>query len=224
VYTPSYSPVAKKLAFESGSQIFVADMVAESVDVGSIRQLTADGANFFPSWSPNGQWIAHDEILCDDGGEEADTTCGVFVLRANGGAQRFISRGRFPNWSPDGGSLIFVRQGEVWTASSSEPRTIRQITSLQDYFGKTVHVFLPSYSPDGALILVEIRTHPGVALWIVPAAGGTPTRLVEGKWPSWSRSGRLIAFLKLGDLNPDNNGTLWLYDRQTRQSWQFTTR
>ncbi len=224
VYTPSYSRAARALAFESSTQIFTADVRDGVVDTASIRQLTDDGGFYVPAWSPDGTWIAYDRRYCDLDGTDADTTCGVFVMRPNGSGQRLVARGVYPSWSPSGTELIFVTQGEVYAIDFPSVTGLRQVSSLQTIFPRPVGVLSPSYSPDGGSILVEVRTRPGAELWLMSLDVGTARPLIGGRWPAWSPSGDLVAFIRYGDADPEKDGTVWLLDMNSRQAKQFTSR
>lgn len=79
--------------------------------------------------------------------------------------------------------------------------------NLRDVAGKALEGSFFSgnltWSPDGSKLLFAGRTerHPGRALFVVPAAGGTPkllpTPYMAGRpsQPTWSRSAGLIAFV-----------------------------
>jgi len=224
VYTPSYSAVAASLAFESGMQISVADVVGGVVDTLTIRQVTTNGNNFLPSWSPDGAWIAHDRRLCDLGSGDADTTCGIFVTRPDASETRFVIQGYYPAWSPGGTSLAFALRGEVYSVDFPSLANLTLLTSIQSAFHPAPSVGALSYSPDGSEILVEIRTTPESTIWTIPSGGGSPTRIVVGEWPSWSPSGGLVAFIAKGDADSEKNGTVWILDRLSRQARQFTRR
>ncbi len=73
-------------------------------------------------------------------------------------------------WTPDANSIVYVRGG--------------------DFEGPD------SKNPNPASVTTEVEQ----ALWIVPVAGGTPRKLVEGHSPAVNPRGDSIAFLKKGEI------------------------
>ena len=67
----------------------------------------------------------------------------------------------------------------------------------------------PDWSPDGSHISFQ-SSHLGHGLWIIPAAGGTPTRITSDMdWhPSWSPDGAQLAFESVVSGNWD----IWVTD------------
>ncbi len=91
---PSWSPKGDKLAFArsaGGFQIFVAN-----ADGSNETQLTFEGNNERPRWSPDGRFIV---FSSKRGGQEA-----IYVMRADGSGQTKVSRNKglsqHPVWAP----------------------------------------------------------------------------------------------------------------------------
>jgi hypothetical protein len=71
---------------------------------GTPRQLTTDGHENTPAWSPDGTKIAFTRIAA--GGPH------IFVMNANGaGTATDLGPGIKPNWSPDGKKIVFAAPG-----------------------------------------------------------------------------------------------------------------
>jgi Tol biopolymer transport system component/DNA-binding SARP family transcriptional activator len=115
--------------------------------------------------------------------------------------------------SPDGTALLFDsnRHGQanlyrVDLDGASEP--IPLVTGPGERF-------FPQWSPDSRE--VAYYGDPGPGLWIVPAGGGTPTRLSDTAEhaidPRWSPDGLRIAYTREGGRQPD----VWLRSRETPQ-------
>ena len=89
----------------------------------------------------------------------------------------FISHSQEPaRWirhsaiSPDGQTVAFAYQGDIFTVQSTGGEA-RQITSAQQYESD------PMWSPDGKYIVFSSYREGGKDVWAVPAKGGTPNRL-----------------------------------------------
>jgi hypothetical protein len=150
---PSWSPDGTQFAFARGGGVWIAN-----VDGSGTRRL-ADGEQ--PSWAPNGKEIAFVHAG------------GLFVLTINGGVRSlglgehpdFAGDGRIaydrdgtiyagltplvpgidPAWSPDGLSLAFVRDGELFSAASNGTGEQQLTTDRTD-------VTEPTWSPAGTRI------------------------------------------------------------------------
>jgi Tol biopolymer transport system component len=110
----------------------------------------------------------------------------------------FTAPGRIeaPNWSRDGKSLTFTRDGKLWTipVEGGEPKAI----DMGDVSGCTGSHGL---SPDGKWLAATCMKgpRPGPRIYIVPLSGGAPRVLTENpnSWfHSWSPDGKTIAFTR----------------------------
>jgi Tol biopolymer transport system component len=158
-----------------------------------------------PAFSPNGEEIAY---AADVGGVRK-----IFVRRAGGGGETALTSGPFddiqPAWSPDGGSLAFVRArepgrklepgdvfgahwgGDVWTLDRHSSAAAKRIEDAYN----------PSFSPDGTSIAVDAPWAGQRRLWLVDANGRNRKQLTSDSSeaiahvrPRWSPDGRHIAF------------------------------
>lgn len=98
---PSLSPDGKRLVYNCGSQICVAD-----VDGSHVRSLTNDTTlKFFdPKWSPDGKAIAYYV-------EKGDQKDQIWTMNADGKNERLLTNNvghnYYPTWSADGTRLMF---------------------------------------------------------------------------------------------------------------------
>jgi len=103
-----------------------------------------------------------------------------------------------PNWTRDGKSLIFTRDGRLWTipVEGGEARAI----DIGDLSGCTGSHGL---SPDGKWLAMTCMKgpQPGAHIYIVPSSGGAPRKVTENP-NSWfhgcSPDGKTIAFTRPG--------------------------
>ena len=95
--------------------------------------------------------------------------------------------------SPDGGRVCFPvrRQGRTTLhCTTAEGTGVRPVAESLDVRGA------PSWSPDGRWIAIGAVDGPGVRVFLVPANGGTPARLVDSASsnPVWSPDGKFILY------------------------------
>ncbi|MDI6851371.1 MAG: hypothetical protein QMD82_05485 [bacterium] len=134
-YYIDYSPEAKLFAFQEDDQIYLIDWD------GNKKKITDDGVFFAPLFSPNGRFIAYNEI-----------SKGIFIYDIGSGESIFVSKGNNPSWSPDGNLLIFnisqdngydIISSEIYVYSVAE-KFVKKLTSSKD-----VSELKPFFSPDG---------------------------------------------------------------------------
>jgi Tol biopolymer transport system component len=100
-------------------------------------------------------------------------------------------------YSPDGRKIAFVstRSGspEIW-AANPDGSGLTRLTFLQQVSGLNP----PAWSPDGRWLLFSGRNQAYLNLLVIPAGGGTPTRLTTSSFDenmaTWSRDGRWIYY------------------------------
>jgi len=101
-----------------------------------------------------------------------------------------------PNWSRDGKTLIFNRDGRIWTIPA-EGGTATMLNTGNATGCTGSH----GLSPDGKWLAISCSTpgKPETRVYIVPASGGEPRLLTENPssyFHSWSPDGKTIAFTR----------------------------
>ncbi|PYV80910.1 MAG: hypothetical protein DMG93_17295 [Acidobacteria bacterium] len=165
-------------------------------------RLTSDCEDTSPTWSPDGRRVAFYRYF-ENGNEMA-----IRVVPAFGGSEHRLYKGPFSpwarglDWSPDGNMLAFSGGETNWKGTwisllSLIDSTTRKLTSPS---GEEID-YSPAFSPDGSTVAFVRGTFAGAVedLYVVPAAGGVPTRVTFDKtWikgsPTWTPDGRDIVF------------------------------
>jgi serine/threonine-protein kinase len=172
---PALSPDGRLLAYV-GSHERGTDLFVRLVSGGEPVRVTQDPAlEAHPAFSPDGARIAY--VRRDSAGGAAS----IWVVPSLGGqAAEVATEGDMPTWAPHGGEIAFVRRrpGDKDVLMRSRvDGTSRQTVFVDE--APYLHIRRPTWSPDGELIAVE-RTTGGASgeLWLVPAQGGRPRRLL----------------------------------------------
>jgi Tol biopolymer transport system component len=197
-----------RIAFDLslGSQVQVFAMRAGG---GGRVQLTHDGINADPSWSPDGKRLAFDGI-------RADGVLHLYVMRANGSDQKEIALdgkcAASPTWSPGGKTILFdhypdtdcVGDPDLWVmnADGSNPRALTKTGNFRELNAE--------YSPDGKLIAFSAHTSVAgsFAVWTIHSDGTHPHRVtpptLDATYPDWSPDGRQLVIASNAD-KPDSD-------------------
>jgi dipeptidyl aminopeptidase/acylaminoacyl peptidase len=184
VWSPDGSTVVfrEALAQQGGTDLIFTDLASTPITVPS-------GIIAHTTWSPDGQWVAYDEI--PPGG---DGRSQIALIRADGTGRRplFATPNGYdtsPAWSPDGSSLAFVRRsaapppagavaavGEVW-AATRDGRIGRRLFGDAPLGTEDL-----SLSPGGEMLAATRYTVVGAAergVWVVDADGSRARELVK---------------------------------------------
>ena len=194
-YSPELSPDGKRLAVAKGD-ISRADIWIKQLDRGPSLNLTLEGRNYFPTWTPDGRSVTFSSNVA--------AHLGLWTKRADGSVQavpqfhekRILWSSR---WSPDGKWLIFVT--DAGEAGAGDILGIRPgmdtvaVPLVATKFRETE----PAISPNGRWLAYasnesgqdEIYVVPfpntNAAKWAVSTRGGTV--------PRWSHSGKELFYL-----------------------------
>jgi WD40 repeat protein len=146
-------------------------------------RLTKDAAaDADPKFSPDGKRILWTSMR--SGSPE------VWSMARDGSDAEKIAAGSQASWSPDGASIVLIRDNQAWTralASGAEKRVTPE---------KWERCGVPAWSPDGKTVAVASRHEEEIGVYLVALDGSKePVRLKTPDaccTPSWTRNGKSL--------------------------------
>jgi len=199
---PQISPDGIRVAYTVGSSDRESDERRSSIFVAPVdgskpgEQFTHGEHDASPRWSPDGRYLA----FVSKRGDDAQ----IFLAPLDGGEARQLTKEKFgagqPAWSPNGMRIAYcARTGdykamkERTPAEKAAPRVIRKAW----------------YKLDGTGYFDERRIH----VFTLDVESAETHQVTDGDWndaqPSWSPTGKLIAFTSYRERN---RGKAWRTD------------
>jgi Tol biopolymer transport system component len=146
--------------------------------------------------------------VIEGGGREAWTNKSLHVVSPANGGDVVISSpdvaASSPAWSPDGRSIAYVAMPDIGNVFGGDPARaglMQRRIVIAPLSGTSPSYLLadsaayrdeaPRWSADGgAVLFARLDGADAVSLWVAPAGGGEPARVVEtvssfGEGPSW---------------------------------------
>jgi Tol biopolymer transport system component len=180
-FSPVWSPDGTEIAFQGATPGTKNGLFVVPANGGDPR-LIADfpGAEGSPAWSPDGLHIA----FHSQGPQGSDPNAIWTVSRervgdAWGDPVRLTDfRCIFPDWAPDGESLVCDAGSELVIVSKTGEAVTR--------FDPQMPSRKPRFSPDGSEVYFLVQRGPAPGVWSFPVTGGEATQLVAFDDPSLS--------------------------------------
>ena len=233
---PSWSTDGNRFVFVRTGDAF-SDLYSYDMSTDKMAQLTdnqpagQEGTQAYvdnavwaldPSWSP----VADTVVYVSDLQTAKDF---LWIMRGLGNSPRQVGASTVngdnvenPSFSPDGTQIVFTQR--TMTKDNTQRTTglwIVDLTSgkLTSLVTSDAGAYDGTWSPDGKWVAFIQRDGTTNDLWVVPATGGQPTRLTQGKSlasPVWSPDSSQIAFFEVDgqsfkvsyvDLSVDPAGT-----------------
>ena len=246
-FLPSWRPDGRALGFTTFSwrrlrmpvdfDLGVLDLDADGAPTGTVRTLLSEEhEDYGAAWSPDGRWLAFHGHL-----EQSDD---IWLVPVDA-SERPTRLTRFgpgadtgePDWSPDGRTLAFSSHGPPGEENPGSVYTIAvdPATGLAvaDPFrvpldGFEGYAMGARFSPDGERLAFYGRSFEDgrVAVYTVPAAGGTPTAVLSFangepySAPEWSADGASLFYSRNNRFGPFQ---VWQVDISSGATEQVTT-
>jgi dipeptidyl aminopeptidase/acylaminoacyl peptidase len=196
------SPDGSEVAF-AWNRSGTFEIYSAPVERERIYQLTdAEERSVWPRWSPDAKQLA---FLRDRGGDERFD---IWLVDRDGERERNLTNEpdvmhRDIAWSPDGSRIAYVANApgveKAFAVHVVDVATGKKRALTDGEFDDE----LPRWSPDGRRLLFSSRretVRTNSDLFVIPADGGTPTKLAtrnadgESREGDWSKDGSRIAF------------------------------
>jgi Tol biopolymer transport system component len=151
------------IAYPDAYQVF-----KENLYTREIIQLTSEGQNGEPSWSPDGKHIVFSS--------NRDGETGIYTMKADGSAQQPLTQclgsASMPAWSPDGSKVIFVGECEEIDDDAVYVVDVEshELTRLTHDSGNYLH---PSWSSKGDRIAFVFEDKNYIAYIFIMNADGS---------------------------------------------------
>ncbi|MEX2117622.1 MAG: protein kinase [Bacteroidota bacterium] len=187
-FTASLSPDGQKVA--TAIQAANDDVWIYHITRKTLTRFTFGGGNSnFPIWSPDGRYIAY--------AAERGTVVDIFKKPWDGsGAEERLTTGLtvsdLTSFSPDGKTIAFVQNGDIWMLPLDGDRTPRPFLNTR------ANESTPKFSPDGRWLAYSSNESGNDEIYVVPyprREGKFQISSGGGALPIWTRDGKELCFV-----------------------------
>jgi len=203
---PDWNPVEPKLVFVMNAQIYTIKLNGDS-----LTQLTFEGRDFFPDWSPDGGKIAYSASTPAE-------SAGIWIIDSWGHSKRHLGLGYMPDWAPDASHLVFSgSKAEIWIADTNGANA-KQLSFLG---GDSRY---PQWSSDASKIVFSSMKESPPQIFVMEADGSNLKQLTTkgATFPAWSPEGNKIVYVRDSNKYSSKHGQLWMMDADGSNKRQLT--
>jgi formylglycine-generating enzyme required for sulfatase activity/WD40 repeat protein len=162
---------------DRGGKLKIWTMRANGKDA---KQLTrGDDADADPKFAPDGKRILYTTLR---GGFPE-----VWLMNRDGSSPKFVTKGCQGSWSPDGKSILFIRDNQAYVRDLGSGKEGRVTPEKWERCG------VPAFSPDGKHFAVASRHLENIGIFILSLDGKEQRQLKAEEpccTPHWSRNGK----------------------------------
>jgi Tol biopolymer transport system component len=189
-----WSPDGTQIVFNSGrgpevtnANLHLWVMNADGSDLHRITTIWGE----YPAWSPDGHLIAFqsNRCACNSVGGEAEYD--IYTVHPDGSGLRRLTSlpggEGVSGWSPDGQTIAFSRNPEMWPGIWTMTRTGGHVRHLRPPDPPGVHIRgVEGWAPGDSFIVYGIegedpQTAPGASYWVSPDGRSTTRLELEGQ-------------------------------------------
>lgn len=204
-----WSNDGSKLVYQVGGTIYSADFDGIRIDSSSIRQLTIEGLNRLPEWSPDGNYIFYSQVDCS----ENSISCGLWLLNLESNTFELVSNGAVRGtWSGTSEEIVFLKTygsggqtlGDKFYSYNVSTKETEVIYELE---GESNHI---SLSP---LENIMAFTHnirgetPNIWKLNLDTEELTQITFDGAQMPDWSPDGKKIVYVRDGIWTMNSDGS-----------------
>jgi dipeptidyl aminopeptidase/acylaminoacyl peptidase len=190
----------------------------DGIDISTIR-ISDDGSTvvFLRGTSPNREgWVANASANPDG----ADRS--IWAVRTSGGPAWRVSEGSAAELAPDGSSVLFVKENEIYRALVTPRRPLKEIDrGEKPYIKSWGQQSAPRWSPDGRKIAFVTTRQDHSFVAVLDVKSRTITYMDPSvdfdSTPMWTEDGKHIVFLRrpglaFGQQNQQGGGGIGIPD------------
>lgn len=196
---PSWSPDGKKVVFETdglaGNQLMELELANGQLRT-VLKSEAVGGELMFAKYSPDGKQMTFSIM-------ESSKVSNIGLLDLHSGIWTTIAdlqfRSTFPNWAPNGKSIIFHSRRDTDNEDDEIYRYYLRSKKLKRLTNWPKHNFCPAFSPKGNKI-AYVTSMEGIRpeLYIMDKNGKQAKRITENQdgdtLPNWSPDGKKLVF------------------------------